>query len=82
MAGTTHQYPIKTAYYTATVPVWLDEITSPSSWSSDFLLSEAKEVLSVLGAFIVCFRKPIDEAALEEIKSLLENVSSVVKDGK
>lgn len=38
-------------------------------------------MLTALGAFIVCFRKPIDEAALEEIKSLLKNVSAVVKDG-
>jgi hypothetical protein len=35
----------------------------------------------VLGAFLVCFRKPVDEAALKNVKELLENVAEVVKDG-
>ncbi|OWP02249.1 hypothetical protein B2J93_1037 [Marssonina coronariae] len=81
VAGTTHDYPIKTAYYTATVPVWLDEITDPSSWSADFLAPEAREVLTVLGAFVVCFRKPINEEGLKEVRALLEGVSEVIKEG-
>lgn len=35
----------------------------------------------MLGAFIVCFRKPVDETALNDVKELLENVSEVVKQG-
>ncbi|PBP27977.1 alpha and gamma adaptin binding protein p34 [Diplocarpon rosae] len=81
VAGTTHNYPIKTTYYTATIPVWLDEIIDPSSWSADFLAPEAREVLTVLGAFVVCFRKPINEEGLQEVKALLEGVSEVVKEG-
>jgi hypothetical protein len=81
VAGTTHHWPLKTAYYTATVPIWLDEITSPSTWSSEFLAPEAKEVLTALGAFIVCFRKPIDEAELKNVKEMLESVGEVVKEG-
>jgi hypothetical protein len=38
-------------------------------------------VLTVLGAFIVCFRKPLTEAQLVEVKELLENVAEVVKEG-
>ncbi len=38
-------------------------------------------MLTVLGAFVVCFRKPIDETALKELKVLLENVAEVVKEG-
>ena len=81
IAGTTHNFPIKTAYYTATIPIWLDEITSPQKWSSDFLAPEAKEVLTVLGAFIVCFRKPITYDDLKLIKELLQNVAEVVREG-
>ncbi|CZT40774.1 uncharacterized protein RSE6_00425 [Rhynchosporium secalis] len=81
VAGTTHNWPIKTDYYTATIPIWLDEISDASVWSADFLAPEAKEVLTVLGAFIVCFRKPIDEKALKEVRHLLENVAEVVKEG-
>lgn len=73
--------PLKTSYYTATIPIWLDEITSPSTWSSEFLAPEAKEVLIALGAFIVCFRKPIDETQLKDVKDLLENVGEVIKEG-
>jgi hypothetical protein len=72
---------LKTAYYTATVPIWLDEITSPSVWSSEFLAPEAKEVLTALGAFVICFRKPINEAELKDVRDLLERVCEVVKEG-
>ena len=34
VAGTTHNWPIKTAYYTANIPIWLDEITEPQTWSA------------------------------------------------
>ncbi|KAG9239034.1 hypothetical protein BJ875DRAFT_449250 [Amylocarpus encephaloides] len=81
IAGTTHEYSISTSYYKAKVPIWLDEITSPSSWSKDFLTPEACEVLTVLGAFVVCFRKPVDALELEGVKDLLKNVQEVVKEG-
>jgi len=35
----------------------------------------------VLGAFIVCFRKPVTEEELGSVKELLENVAEVVKEG-
>lgn len=81
IAGTTHNWPIKTAYYTADIPVWLDEISSPKTWATEFLAPEAKEVLNVLGAFVVCFRKPLNDAALSEIKELFEQVAEVVREG-
>ncbi|EKD20456.1 uncharacterized protein L3040_004256 [Drepanopeziza brunnea f. sp. 'multigermtubi'] len=81
IAGSSHTHTISTAYYTASIPVWLDEIADPPAWSADFLAPEAREVLSVLGAFVVCFKKPVDEAGLEEVKSLLEGVGEVVKEG-
>jgi hypothetical protein len=81
LAGTTHDYPIKTPYYTATVPIWVDQITTPTTWADDFLLPEAKEVLSVLGGFIVVIKKPIDESGFEKVKELLEAVGKVVRDG-
>ncbi|KAH7419119.1 hypothetical protein BKA64DRAFT_6592 [Cadophora sp. MPI-SDFR-AT-0126] len=81
VAGTTHNWPIKTSYYTATIPIWLDEIIDASVWSADFLAPEAREVLTVLGAFIVCFRKPVNEEGLKEVKDLMEGVAEVVKEG-
>jgi hypothetical protein len=81
IAGTTHHWPIKTNYYAAKIPIWLDEISEPQVWSSEFLTPEAREVLTAIGAFVVCFRKPINDAALVEVKSLLEHVSEVVKEG-
>ncbi|KAF5506684.1 hypothetical protein CGCS363_v005404 [Colletotrichum siamense] len=58
LAGTTHLLDIKTSYYTAQVPIWLDLITSPAEWSASFLSPEAKEVLSVLGGLAVIFALP------------------------
>ncbi|KAF5877147.1 putative alpha and gamma adaptin binding protein p34 protein [Botrytis fragariae] len=81
IAGVTHDWSIKTNYYTASVPIWLDEIHEPEIWCKEFLAPEAREVLTVLGAFIVCFRKPVDEAELQAFKVLLESVAEVVKEG-
>ncbi|ESZ95171.1 hypothetical protein SBOR_4435 [Sclerotinia borealis F-4128] len=81
IAGTTHDWSIKTNYYTANVPIWIDEIIEPETWSKEFLAPEAREVLTVLGAFIVCFRKPVDETELQAFKTLLETVAEVVNEG-
>lgn len=35
----------------------------------------------MLGAFVVCFRKPVDEAGLNDVKTLLRSVAGVVKEG-
>ncbi|KAL2754903.1 hypothetical protein ACRALDRAFT_2107868 [Sodiomyces alcalophilus JCM 7366] len=57
LAGTTHPLLLKTAYYTATVPIWLDLIpdNDPADWASAFLTPEAREVLGVLGGVAVVF---------------------------
>ncbi len=55
LAGTTHNLPITTPYYTAQVPIWLDLVTSPSEWADTFLSDEAKEVLEVIGGIVVIF---------------------------
>ncbi|KAK1445240.1 alpha and gamma adaptin binding protein p34 [Colletotrichum cuscutae] len=58
LAGTTHILPIKTSYYTADVPIWLDLVDSPAEWSASFLSPKAKEVLTVLGGLAVVFALP------------------------
>ncbi|GJC93385.1 alpha and gamma adaptin binding protein p34 [Colletotrichum higginsianum] len=58
LAGTTHLLSLKTSYYTADVPIWLDLISSPAEWSASFLSPEAKEVLTVLGGLAVVFSLP------------------------
>lgn len=72
---------MQTNYYSARVPIWLDEISEPAVWASEFLAPEAREVLTVIGAFVLCFRKPVDEAGLSGIRELLESVARVVKEG-
>lgn len=71
---------LKTPYYTATVPVWLDLIASAKEWSASFLSEEAGEVLAVLGGLIIVFALPTsaDEA---RTKDLIEQVGLVVNKG-
>ncbi|KAH8878722.1 hypothetical protein GQ53DRAFT_756494 [Thozetella sp. PMI_491] len=58
LAGTTHDLPLKTPYYSAQVPIWLDLISAPSEWADTFLSDEAKEVLQVIGGIMVIFALP------------------------
>ncbi|KAH8801640.1 alpha and gamma adaptin binding protein p34-domain-containing protein [Xylogone sp. PMI_703] len=81
IAGSTHNWSLETTYYKTTIPIWLDEVADPKAWAADFLGPEAREVVKALGAFVVCFRRPIDEAGLESVRTLLENVGEVVKEG-
>ncbi|KAI1355939.1 hypothetical protein F5Y01DRAFT_268098 [Xylaria sp. FL0043] len=83
LAGASHNLSLKTAYYTADVPIWLDLISSPSEWSTSFLSPEAKEVLEVLGGVMIVFTLPV-HAHSDEGKSsqeLIKQVGKVVKDG-
>jgi hypothetical protein len=72
LAGLSHTLALKTTYYSATIPIWIDEINSAPEWRDEFLRPEAKEVLSVLGAVVLCFRKPVD--AGEKVRSLALSV--------
>ncbi|KAI0546725.1 hypothetical protein F4679DRAFT_556803 [Xylaria curta] len=83
LAGTSHNLSLKTTYYTAEVPIWLDLISSPSEWSASFLSAEAKEVLEVLGGLIIVFALPVHSQSEEgkSAKELIQYVGKVVKDG-
>ncbi|KAI0020304.1 hypothetical protein F4780DRAFT_742860 [Xylariomycetidae sp. FL0641] len=83
LAGTTHDLSLKTAYYSAEVPIWLDLISSPSEWSSSFLSVEAKEVLEVLGGVMVVFALPVksDSQEAKDSRELIQQVGKVVKEG-
>ncbi|OTA68069.1 hypothetical protein K449DRAFT_345342 [Hypoxylon sp. EC38] len=83
LAGSSHNLSLKTAYYTAEVPIWLDLISSPPEWAGSFLSPEAKEVLDVLGGVMVVFSLPLKSQADESkaARELIQNVGKVVKDG-
>ncbi|KAK0739324.1 hypothetical protein B0T21DRAFT_329080 [Apiosordaria backusii] len=93
LAGTTHHLQLSTPYYTASVPIWLDLISSPEEWSSSFLSEEAKEVLEVLGGVVVVVDlsaasststtsniSPVSPTK-EQQKELVKEVGRVVKEG-
>ncbi|KAI2629283.1 hypothetical protein GGS26DRAFT_560112 [Hypomontagnella submonticulosa] len=83
LAGSSHNLSLKTAYYTAEVPIWLDLISTPSEWADSFLAPEAKEVLEVLGGLVVVFSLPVKSQTdkTKATRELIQNVGKVVKDG-
>ncbi|KAL7945399.1 hypothetical protein V8C42DRAFT_323026 [Trichoderma barbatum] len=85
LAGTTHDLELKTSYYTASVPIWIDLIASPSEWASSFLSEEAREVLAVLGGLVLVFAipnaKPAALTAENDTSSVIRHVGSVVQKG-
>ncbi|KAL7922511.1 alpha and gamma adaptin binding protein p34 domain-containing protein [Trichoderma austrokoningii] len=85
LAGITHDLELKTAYYTASIPIWLDVIASPSEWASSFLSEEAREVLAVLGGLVLVFAIPNEKPAAltgdDQPPSLIRHVGSVVQKG-
>lgn len=61
-AGSSYILTLKTAYYTAAITVWLDEVQDVTDWRTAWLEEEAKEVLDVLGGVIILFEKPASDA--------------------
>ncbi|KAJ5216282.1 Alpha/gamma-adaptin-binding protein p34 [Penicillium cinerascens] len=67
-AGYTTHSPLRlsTKYYTAEVPLWVDEIplstenteTTSTQWRTEFLSAEAEIVREAVGALIVCVKAP------------------------
>ncbi|KAI5250670.1 hypothetical protein E4T42_04854 [Aureobasidium subglaciale] len=84
LAGITHEWTLKTAYYTAAIPLWIDEIGDVEAWTAEFLKPEAKEVVQALGGWIYCFengkKEDGDEVTIsEEVEKTMKAVSDVVE---
>lgn len=79
VAGLTHEWDVNTAYYTAKVPVWVDEIPDVKRWKEDFMKPEAKEVVEVVGAWVYCFPKPNGESLKHEWADIMKSIQSVVE---
>ncbi|KAI9820948.1 MAG: hypothetical protein M1832_003420 [Thelocarpon impressellum] len=80
-AGLSHAWNTSTAYYKATIPIWVDEVADAAEWSGEFLSPDAAEVLRALGAFVFCFRRPVTAAELDEVKGCLRAVARVRDQG-
>jgi hypothetical protein len=70
--------PLKTAYYTTSVPIWIDLVDEPAEWAETFLSPEAREVLGVLGGVAVVF--PMDGGD-EAAQKLIREAGRVVQEG-
>ncbi|KEQ75112.1 hypothetical protein M436DRAFT_42450 [Aureobasidium namibiae CBS 147.97] len=84
LAGASHEWTLKTSYYTAVIPIWIDEITDVDAWKAEFLKPEAKEVVDALGAWIYCFdskkQELGDEVTIPEVvEKTMKAVSDVVE---
>lgn len=115
LAGITHSWNLKTAYFTAEIPIWIDEIArDPASqvessqatassgdksdadkagseaspelhdgilaWKSDFLTPDAAEVIRAVGAWVVCFQKPVSSKDTHMVQQALKAVSEVIEE--
>ncbi|KAK1064690.1 hypothetical protein LTR74_008542 [Friedmanniomyces endolithicus] len=76
-AGLTHEWHAKTPYYTARVPLWLDEIADSAQWRDDFLKPEAKEVVEAIGAYVYCFRMPQNGEVVEDIEAVMQAIQAI-----
>lgn len=61
------------------MPIWVDEIPDVKAWHDEFSSPEAKEVVSVLGAWIFCFRKPVKQAEVDQIKESLKAIADAIE---
>ncbi|CBX96629.1 hypothetical protein LEMA_P108940.1 [Plenodomus lingam JN3] len=78
-AGLTHNWRLETKYYTATLPIWIDEIPNIVEWRTEFVKPEAGEVITVLGGWIYCFKKPVQEQELDTIKATMQAIADVIE---
>jgi alpha- and gamma-adaptin-binding protein p34 len=80
VAGSSHEWHVKTEYYETTVPVWIDEIANVEQWQEEFMKEEAKEVIEAVGAYIYCFHLPANGEISSEIEQTLSAVQAIVEE--
>nr|OQO30243.1 hypothetical protein B0A51_01791 [Rachicladosporium sp. CCFEE 5018] len=80
LAGVTHEWDIKTQYYNATVPIWIDEIADIDEWQTEFLRPEAKQVVQAVGAWVYCFGHAVDGDSRETAEKTMKVVQAVVNE--
>ena len=78
-AGLSHAWSVKTSYYKAEIPIWLDEVADTEAWKTEFLKPEAREVIIALGAWVYCFRRPLSEDDVTNIKAALAAIQAVIE---
>lgn len=78
-AGLSHEWDVETKYYTAKLPIWIDEIPDVAEWRTEFTKPEAKEVVTAIGAWIYCFKKPVTEKEVDIIKETMQAVAKVIE---
>ncbi|KAI6801726.1 hypothetical protein KC360_g3890 [Hortaea werneckii] len=78
-AGLTHEWEVKNAYYSARVPIWVDEISNVTEWKEEFLKPEAKEVVEAVGAWVYCFPKSANTQAHEDVEGVMKAIQEVVE---
>jgi alpha- and gamma-adaptin-binding protein p34 len=74
ISGLGHEWQAKTAYYTATIPIWFDEIASSKDWHDEFVKPEARQVIEAIGAWIYCF---IDDGSEDCLATFIRDVKCV-----
>ena len=71
---------MKTAYYSAKVPIWVDEISDLQEWRSEFLKPEAKEVVEAVGAWVCCFRTSGDDESIKEAEQTVKAIQEICEE--
>jgi len=78
-AGLTHDWRLETKYYTTTIPIWIDEIANVHEWRTEFVKPEAREVITALGGWIYCFKKPVEEQDASVIRDTMQAIADVIE---
>lgn len=78
-AGLTHEWHLQTAYYSANIPIWIDEIADLEQWQAEFMKPEAGEVVAAVGAWIYCFISGPDGSISAEDEKALAGIQEIVE---
>lgn len=59
----------------------MDEIQDIEAWRTEFTKEEAREVVSVIGAWVYCFKRPLSEDDIQSLRSAVRAISAVIERG-
>ncbi|KFY22644.1 hypothetical protein V493_06449 [Pseudogymnoascus sp. VKM F-4281 (FW-2241)] len=80
LAGKSHMLSLKTTYYAADVPIWID-IVSPAGihdWANEFTKKEAAGVIAEVGGYIVLINRGVGKTGWDEVERVLKEVERVI----
>ena len=78
LVGASHKHEISNKYYSATIPVWIDDLQDLDGWLEGFMSDEATEVRDEIACYMLVVQTPCSRERYEHVLSMMKAINKVI----